>query len=204
MELNITSPNGAAGTVNVSDVTFDKTFNKDLVHQIVVAYQAAARQGTKAQKNRSAVNGGGRKPWRQKGSGRARAGTIRSPLWRGGGVTFASQPRNYAQKVNKKMYRAALCCIVSQLAREGRLVVIESFELTTPKTKGLVQLLAQYSIGEALIVTEEVSENLYLAARNLYKIDIVDVRGVNPVNLINFDKVVVTVSALKKIEEKLT
>jgi large subunit ribosomal protein L4 len=203
MELNITTPKGAKGTVSVSEEAFGKEFNQDLVHQVVVAYQAAARQGTKAQKNRSAVSGGGRKPWRQKGSGRARAGTIRSPIWRSGGVTFAAQPRNYEQKVNKKMYRAALRCIVSELARQDRLVVLESLELSAPKTKELVQNLAQYDIAEGLIVAEEVSENLYLAARNLHKVHVVDVQGLDPVSLIGFEKVVITVAALKKVEEML-
>ena len=203
MELNITTPEGAKGTVNVSEEAFGKEFNQDLVHQVVVAYRAAARQGTKAQKNRAAVSGGGKKPWRQKGSGRARAGTIRSPIWRSGGVTFAAQPRNHEQKVNKKMYRAALRCIVSELARQERLVVLESIELSAPKTKELVWSLAQYNIVEALIVSEEVDENLYLAARNLHKVDVVDAQAIDPVSLVGFDKVVVTVAALKKIEEML-
>ncbi len=203
MELNITTPKGAQGTVSVSEATFGKEFNQDLVHQVVVAYQAAARQGTKAQKNRAAVSGGGRKPWKQKGSGRARAGTTRSPIWRSGGVTFAAQPRSYDQKVNKKMYRAALRCIVSELARQERLVVLESIDVSAPKTKELVHSLAQYDIAEALIVTEELSENLYLAARNLHKVDVIDVQALDPVSLIGFDKVIVTVAALKKIEEML-
>jgi large subunit ribosomal protein L4 len=203
MELNITTPKGAKGTVSVSEEAFGKEFNQDLVHQVVVAYQAAARQGTKAQKNRSEVSGGGRKPWRQKGSGRARAGTIRSPIWRSGGVTFAAQPRSYEQKVNKKMYRAALRCIVSELARQDRLVVLESLEISAPKTKELVQSLAQYDIAEALIVAEEVTENLYLAARNLHKVQVVDVQGIDPVSLVGFDKVIITVAALKKVEEML-
>ncbi|QFT53421.1 50S ribosomal protein L4 [Microbulbifer sp. THAF38] len=203
MELNIATPEGAKGTVAVSEVTFGREFNQDLVHQAVVAYMAGARQGTKAQKNRSDVSGGGKKPWRQKGTGRARAGTIRSPLWRSGGVTFAADPRDHSVKLNKKMYRAALRCILSELARQERLVVVESFDVDAPKTKQLVSKLAQFDLAEALIVTEEVSENLYLAARNLHKIDIRDVQAIDPVSLIRFDKVVVTVSALKKIEEVL-
>ena len=203
MELSISTPKGVAGAVEVSEVAFGKEFNQDLVHQAVVAFQAGARQGSKAQKNRSAVSGGGAKPWRQKGSGRARAGTSRSPIWRSGGVTFAAQPRNYEQKLNRKMYRAAMQCIVSELVRQERLVVVESVELEAPKTKALVQYLAQYDIADALIVTEEVSENLYLAARNLYKVDVVDAQGVNPVSLIGFEKVIITVAALKKIEESL-
>jgi large subunit ribosomal protein L4 len=203
MDLNIVTPEGAKGTVAVSEVTFGREFNQDLVHQAVVAYLAGARQGTKAQKNRSAVSGGGAKPWRQKGTGRARAGTIRSPLWRTGGVTFAAQPRNHEQKLNKKMYRAALRCILSELNRQERLVVVESFDLEAPKTKSLVQKLAQFDLNDVLIVTEEVSENLYLASRNLHKVNVVDAAGVNPVSLIGADKVVVTVDALKKFEEML-
>lgn len=203
MELNIATPEGAKGTVAVSEVTFGREFNEDLVHQAVVAYMAGARQGTKAQKNRSDVSGGGKKPWRQKGTGRARAGTIRSPLWRSGGVTFAADPRDHSVKLNKKMYRAALRCILSELARQERLIVVESFNVDAPKTKQLVSMLAQFDLSEALIVTEEVSENLYLASRNLHKIDVRDVQAIDPVSLIRFDKVVVTVSALKKIEEVL-
>lgn len=203
MELSIVSPEGAKGTVAVSEVTFGREFNQDLVHQAVVAYLAGARQGTKAQKTRSEVSGGGAKPFRQKGTGRARAGTTRSPLWRTGGVTFAASPRNFDQKLNKKMYRAALRCILSELNRQDRLVVVESFEIDAPKTKTLVQKLAQYDLSDALIVTEEVSENLYLASRNLHKIAVVDAAGVNPVSLIGAEKVVVTVTALKKFEEML-
>lgn len=203
MDLNIATPEGAKGTVTVSDVAFGKEFNQDLVHQAVTAYMAGARQGTKAQKNRAAVSGGGAKPWRQKGTGRARAGTIRSPLWRTGGVTFAAQPRDHAQKLNKKMYRAALRCILSELNRQERLVVVESFDIEAPKTKSLVQQLAQYDLKDALIVSDDVSENLYLASRNLHKVDVRDVQGVDPVSLIRFDKVVMTVSALKKFEEIL-
>ncbi len=205
MELSIAKPgNGAAaGTVQVSDVAFAREFNEDLVHQVVTAYLAGARQGTRAQKNRSAVSGGGKKPWRQKGTGRARAGTIRSPLWRSGGVTFAAQPQDHSQKVNRKMYRAALRSILSELARQERLVVVEAFELAEPKTKLLVQSLADYGLQGALVVTDEVSENLYLASRNLHKVDVRDVNAVDPVSLVAFDKVVMTVSALKKFEEML-
>lgn len=203
MELSIATPQGAKGTVAVSDVLFGREFNQDLVHQAVVAYLAGARQGTKAQKNRANVSGGGKKPWRQKGTGRARAGTIRSPLWRSGGVTFAAQPRDFTQKLNKKMYRAALRCILSELARQERLVVVEEFALDAPKTKSLVQKLADYDMSEALIVAEDVGENLYLASRNLHKVDVRDVHGIDPVSLIRFEKVIITVSALKKLEEVL-
>ncbi len=203
MELNIATPGGNAGTVSVSDEAFGKEFNQDLVHQAVVAYMAGARQGTRAQKNRSEVSGGGRKPWRQKGSGRARAGTIRSPLWRTGGVTFAAQPQDHSQKINRKMYRAALRSILSELARQERLVVVEDFQVAEPKTKLLVSQLNSFGLDEALIISEEVTENLYLSSRNLHKVDVRDVDGIDPVSLIRFEKVLVTVPALKKIEELL-
>ena len=204
MELSIATPQGLKGTVTVSDETFGKEFNQDLVHQAVVAYAAGGRQGTKAQKSRSDVSGGGKKPWRQKGTGRARAGTIRSPLWRSGGVTFAAAPRDFSQKLNKKMYRAALRSIFSELARQERLVVVEAFAVESPKSKALVQKLADYDLSSALIVVEEVQEDLYLASRNLHRVDVRDIQGVDPVSLIGFDKVVVTVAALKKLEEALS
>ena len=203
MELMIATPNGKGGTVQVSDAAFGKEYNQDLVHQTVTAFLAGARQGTRAQKNRSAVSGGGKKPFRQKGTGRARAGTIRSPIWRSGGVTFAAQPQDHSVKLNRKMYRAAMASILSELARQDRLVVVEEFDLEAPKTKGLVGKLAELGLQEALIVTEEVSENLYLSSRNLHKVDVRDAVGVDPVSLINFDKVLVTVPALKKFEEIL-
>lgn len=203
MELSIATPQGAKGTVAVSDVAFGKEFNQDLVHQVVVAHMAAARQGSKAQKTRSEVAGGGKKPWRQKGTGRARAGTIRSPIWRSGGVTFAAKPRDFEQKLNKKMYRGALQCILSELARQERLIVVEEFNLDSPKTKGLIQKLAQYDLSDVLIVSEDVNENLYLASRNLHKVDVRDAAGIDPVSLVGAEKVLVTVSALKKLEEAL-
>ncbi|WP_372864332.1 50S ribosomal protein L4 [Spongiibacter sp.] len=205
MELNIAKPgNGAAaGTIQVSDVAFAREFNEDLVHQVVTAYLAGARQGTRAQKTRSEVSGGGKKPWRQKGTGRARAGTIRSPIWRGGGVSFAAKPQDHSQKVNRKMYRAALRSILSELARQERLVVVEELVLEAPKTKLLVKSLGDLGLKGALIVTEEVTGNLYLAARNLHDVDVRDVSGIDPVSLIGYDKVVVTVAALKKFEELL-
>lgn len=193
----------ATGAVEVSEATFAKEFNEDLVHQVVTAYLAGARQGTRAQKNRAAVSGGGKKPWRQKGTGRARAGTIRSPIWRSGGVTFAAQPQDHSQKVNKKMYRAALRSILSELARQERLLVVEELSLKDPKTKALVKVLNGLGLESALLVSEEVSENLYLASRNLHKVNAVDVAGVDPVSLIAAEKVVMTVSALKKFEELL-
>lgn len=203
MEFAIVTPKGSEGTVEVSEAAFGKEFNQDLVHQTVVAFLAGARQGTRAQKNRSAVSGGGRKPFRQKGTGRARAGTIRSPIWRGGGVTFAAQPQDHSQKLNRKMYRSALRSIVSELARQDRLIVVQDFSLETPKTKALIAKLGEFGLQEALIVTEEVNENLYLASRNLHKVEVCDASALDPVSLINFNKVVVTVAALKKLEEIL-
>ena len=203
MELNIASPQGSKGTVAVSEANFGREFNQDLVHQVVVAYMAGARQGTKAQKTRAEVSGGGKKPWRQKGTGRARAGTIRSPLWRGGGITFAAKPQDHQQKVNRKMYRAALRCILSELARQERLIVVENFSVDAPRTKQLVQKLAEYDVAEALIIVDEVNEPLYLAARNLHRVDVRDINGIDPVSLVGFDRVMITVSALKKLEETL-
>lgn len=204
MELSIVKPGGSdAGKISVSDVAFAREFNEDLVHQVVTAFLAGGRQGTRAQKNRSAVSGGGKKPWRQKGTGRARAGTIRSPIWRSGGVTFAAQPQDHSQKVNKKMYRAALRSIISELARQERLIVVEDLIVDQPKTKELVKQLEGYGLENVLIVFDEVQENLYLAARNLHKVDVRDVAGIDPVNLVAYEKVMVTVPALKKFEEML-
>ena len=204
MELSVVKPGSAeAGTVSVSDEAFAKEYNEDLVHQVVTAYLAGARQGTRAQKNRSDVRGGGKKPWRQKGTGRARAGTIRSPIWRSGGVTFAAKPQDHTQKVNRKMYRAALRSIMSELARQDRLVVVETLEVEEPKTKLLSKQLGELGLDSVLIVSAEVGENLYLAARNLHKVDVRDVDGIDPVSLIGHEKVMVTVDAVKKFEEML-
>ena len=204
MELSVVKPgNSAAGTVSVSEATFAREYNEALVHQVVTAYLAGARQGTRAQKNRSAVAGGGRKPWRQKGTGRARAGTIRSPIWRSGGVTFAASPQDHSQKVNKKMYRAAMRSILSELARTERLLVVENFDVEQPKTKLLVEQLKGFGVDNVLIVANEVDQNLYLASRNLHKVDVCDGDAVDPVSLVAFDKVMVTVEALKKFEEAL-
>jgi len=199
--MNLNTASG--GTVTVSEVAFGKDFNEPLVHQVVTAFLACARQGSKAQKNRAAVSCGGRKPWRQKGTGRARAGTIRSPLWRGGGKTFAAEPRDFSQKVNRKMYRGALRCIFSELVRQERLVVVDEFNIDSPKTKQVASKLKDLELSSVLIVTSEVDENLYLAARNLPKVDIRDASGVDPVSLIAFEKVLVTVPALKQLEEAL-
>lgn len=200
MNLNLAA---GAGTVEVADATFGKEFNEALVHQVVTAYLAGGRQGTRAQKSRSDVRGGGKKPWRQKGTGRARAGTIRSPLWRSGGVTFAARPQDYTQKVNRKMYRAAMRSILSELVRQERLVAIEEFSVEAPKTKQVAAKLKELNLEKVLIVTEEMDETLYLAARNLPHVDVVDVAAADPVSLVAFDKVLVTVSALRKFEEKL-
>ena len=199
MDLNV---QGGAN-LQVSDAVFGVDFKEALVHQVVTAYLAGARAGTKAQKNRSAVSGGGKKPYRQKGTGRARQGTIRSPIMRGGGVTFAATPRNYAQKVNKKMYRGALRSILSELIRQDRLVVVEQFGVDSPKTKGLVAKLKELGLDDVLIVTEQADENLMLAARNLYHVDVRDSEQLDPVSLVGYEKVLVTAEALKKIEERL-
>jgi large subunit ribosomal protein L4 len=169
----------------------------------VVAYLAGARQGTRAQKTRSDVSGGGAKPWRQKGTGRARAGTIRSPIWRSGGVTFAARPQDHSHKVNRKMYRAAMRTILSELARQERLIVVEEFTLAEPKTKLLVAKLAEFDLTKALIVTEDVNANLYLSSRNLHKVEVLDVSGCDPVSLVASEKVIITVEALKKFDEVL-
>jgi len=199
MDLNV---QGGA-TVSVSDVVFGADYKEGLIHQVVTAYMNAARSGTKKQKTRSEVAGGGAKPWRQKGTGRARAGTIRSPIFRTGGVTFAARPRNYEQKVNRKMYRGALRSILSELVRQERLIVVESFGVDAPKTKELVGKLNDLGVTEALIVTEQFDENLMLASRNLYHVGATSVAEVGPVSLIGFDKVVITSGALKALEEKL-
>jgi|TARA_B110000196_G_scaffold257702_1_gene228266 large subunit ribosomal protein L4 len=192
---------GAQNGVDVSDTAFGREFNEALVHQVVVSYMAGARQGTKAQKTRSEVRGGGRKPFRQKGTGRARAGTIRSPIWRGGGVTFAAKPMDHSKKVNKKMYHGAMQAILSELVRQERLVVVEDFTIDAPKTKVFSAKLKELELTNVLIVVEEVDENLYLGCRNIHNVDVIDVQGVNPVNLIGFKKVLFTVGALKKAEE---
>ena len=192
-----------ADALTVSETTFGRDFNEALVHQVVVAYAAGARQGTRAQKTRSEVSGGGAKPWRQKGTGRARAGTIRSPIWRTGGVTFAAKPQDHSQKVNKKMYRGAMKSILSELVRQERLIVVDNFSVEAPKTKELVAKLNELELSDVLIVTGEVDENLFLAARNLYKVDARDVAGIDPVSLIAFDKVLMTADAVKQVEEML-
>ena len=204
MELSVVKPgNKAAGTVAVSEANFAREYNEALVHQVVTAYLSGARQGSRAQKTRSEVAGGGKKPWRQKGTGRARAGTIRSPIWRSGGVTFAAKPQDHSQKVNRKMYRAAMRSNLSELARTDRLMIVEALDVEQPKTKLLVETLKEYGVDNVLIVADNVDKNLYLASRNLHKVDVRDVEGADPVSLIAYDKVMITVDAVKKFEEAL-
>lgn len=203
MDLNVQA-GGGSETLSVSDAVFAADFNEALIHQVVTAYMAGARAGTKAQKNRAAVRGGGAKPWRQKGMGRARAGTIRSPIWRSGGVTFAAQPRDYSQKVNRKMYRGALRSILSELVRQERLVAVPELSVEAPKTKALAAKLKDLGLEQVLIVLDQPDENLYLAARNLHQVDVCDVNEVDPVSLVGFDKVLMSSGAIKKLEERLS
>jgi len=206
MELALTLPGKKTGKgkISLSDKSFSREYNEPLVHQMVVTYMAGTRQGTVKQKTRSEVRGGGRKPWRQKGTGRARAGTIRSPIWRGGGVTFAAKPQDYSKKLNKKMYRGAMQCILSELIRQERLIVVNEFTVESHKTKDLVNKLKEFGLDNVLIISDQVQQNLYLAARNLHKVDALDVSGLDPVSLIGFEKVLITVPALKKVEEILS
>ncbi|BAZ95077.1 50S ribosomal protein L4 [Thiohalobacter thiocyanaticus] len=190
-------------SVSVSDKAFGRDFNEALIHQVVTAFMAGGRAGTKAQKSRSDVRGGGSKPWRQKGTGRARSGTIRSPLWAGGGKTFAARPRDYSQKVNKKMYRGAMASILSELLRQDRLVIVDDFSLAAPRTRDLVGKLKDMDLRDVLIVNDDADENLYLAARNLYNVGVCDSETADPVSLIGFEKVLMTVDTLKKFEERL-
>lgn len=199
MQINV---NGAQA-IDVCERTFGGEFNETLVHQAVVAYMAGGRQGSKKQKTRAEVSGGGAKPWRQKGTGRARAGTTRSPIWRSGGVTFAARPQDHSQKLNKKMYRAAMRSILSELVRQDRLVVVEELSVSAPKTKELLGKLNGLNLSDVLIVSDAVEENLYLAARNIPHVDVRDVQGTDPVSLIAYEKVLMTVSAVKKFEELL-
>lgn len=190
------------GTVAVSDDLFSVDFNEALVHQVVTAYMNAGRAGTKGQKNRAAVSGGGAKPWRQKGTGRARAGTTRSPVWVGGGRAFPGHNRDFSQKVNKKMYRGAMRSIIAELNRSGRLIVVDDFKVEAPKTKEFKAKLAQLNVSDALVVTEGFDEYLYLSARNLYAADVCDAASIDPVSLIGFQNVVMTQGAVKQLEEQ--
>ena len=200
MKLNLQDK----GTVDVAEAAFGADFNEALVHQVVTAYLAGARAGTKKQKNRAAVRGGGAKPWAQKGTGRARAGTSSSPIWVGGGRTFAAMPRKYDQKVNKKMYQAALRSVLSELVRQDRLVIVKELELKAPKTKELATKLKEYDLKSVVILNEAFDEKIFLAARNLPDVGICDVAAIDPVVLIRFEKVLVTLPALKLIEERLS
>jgi len=191
------------GDIEVSEEAFGREFNESLVHQVVNAYLAGSRQGTRKQKNRSEVRGGGRKPWRQKGTGRARAGTICSPIWVGGGRAFAARPQDHSQKVNRKMYRAAMRCILSELVRQERLLVVEAFTVAAARTKAMVAKMTELDLVDALVVTDSVGQDLYLASRNIPKVSVVNAVSVNPVSLIANAKVVMTVPALKQIEEWL-
>jgi large subunit ribosomal protein L4 len=194
----------AGAAVSVADAVFGAPYNETLVHQVVTAYMAGARSGNSAQKNRAAVRGGGAKPWRQKGTGRARAGTIRSPIWRAGGVTFASQPRDYSQKVNRKMYRGAMRSVFSELARSGRLVVVDSISLSAPKSRELREAMKGWGLDDALIIEADDNDNLHLAGRNFPNITTTDVDGINPWLMLRHKSVVVTAAAVKQIEERLS
>lgn len=199
--MDLKTVTGAA--VELSDTAFGREFNEALVHQVVTAYLAGARQGTRAQKTRAEVSGGGIKPWRQKGTGRARAGSIRSPIWRSGGRAFAAKPQDWSQKVNRKMYRGAMQCILAELIRQDRLILVEELSVSGPKTKELIAKLNDLGAPRALIVTKEVDENLYLAARNIPHVNVLDTSEVDPVSLIAFDKVIMSVEAAKQFEEAL-
>jgi len=190
-------------SVELSDLVFGNDYNEPLVHQVVTAFLARQRSGSKAQKNRSEVRGGGAKPWRQKGTGRARAGTTRSPIWRGGGRTFAAKPRSFSQKVNKKMYRKAICSIFSELLRDQRLILVEEFISTVPKTREVTKNLSNLGVNDCLIITKQVDENLYLACRNIPRVDVTDTVSIDPVLLLSFEKVILTKAALTEIEEHL-
>lgn len=204
MSLQIPAINSLGSAVDVSEAVFGQEFNETLVHQLVVKYMAAGRAGTKAQKNRSAVSGGGSKPFRQKGTGRARAGTTRGPIWRSGGVTFAAQPRSFDQKLNKKMYKAGIRSIFSELARQGRIAVCGDFTVSSPKTKEFLTKIKDVDAKRILIVVEELSENLILAARNVPYVAVMTPTSVDPVTLVSADKVIATGEALKQIEERLS
>ena len=199
--MKITTANKKS--IEVSDDTFSAPFNEALVHQVVNAVLSGARSGTKAQKNRSQVSGGGAKPWRQKGTGRARAGTIRSPIWVGGGRAFAARPRDFSQKVNKKMYKAAMRSVLSELLREDRLVVLDKFDIKQPKTKEFKKLIEKLETDSALIVNDKFDENLFLSSRNVKNTEYSDVSSINPVSLMKFEKVIINLESLKIIEERL-
>ena len=200
MKLDVLNTANKKEDVQISDTTFGKDFNKTLVHQAVVTYLAGSRQGSHKQKTRSEVRGGGKKPYAQKGTGRARAGTIRSPIWRGGGVTFAATPRDYSKKINKKMYRAAISSIFSELHRQDRLIAIEQPKLESPKTKEMCAFLKAFNLEKVLIILDEMDTNLYLSSRNIPHVEVVTVKEINPVILLRSEKVAVTPAAFKLIE----
>lgn len=201
MEIQV---HNSSAKVSVNDAVFGAEYNEPLIHQIVTAYMNGGRAGTKKQKSKAEVSGGGKKPWKQKGTGQARAGSIRSPLWRGGGKTFAAVPRDYSQKVNRKMYRGAIRSIVSELARSGNLLVTDSLAIEAAKTKGLIEKLKDYGTNDVLLITENVEQNLFLSARNLHKVGVTDVNGLDPVSLLTHSKVVITTDAVKKLEAWLS
>ncbi len=200
--MNLKNTDGKA--VKLDDAVFAKEYNETLVHQAVVAYMATGRAGTKAQKTRSDVSGGGAKPWRQKGTGRARAGTSRGPLWRSGGVTFAARPRDYSKKLNKKMYRSAMCSIFSELVRSESLIIVESFGVKEPKTKAMVAELGKLDVSNVLLISDEEDNNITLSARNIPNCETLTVSKLNPVSLVNHDKVVISSAAVKKVQEWLS
>lgn len=202
MELAIRNETGGA-SLQVDDAVFGVAYKPGLVHQVVTAHLAGSRAGTRAQKSRSEVSGGGSKPWRQKGTGRARAGTSRSPIWRSGGVTFAAKPQDYSQKVNRKMYRGAVRSILSELVRQGRLVVVDDLRLSAPKTRELAALLKRHGLDDVLILTDGVDETLSLAARNLPRVDVLSVEDADPVSMVAFGTLLATEAAVKKLEERL-
>ncbi len=200
MKINV---NGGSGSIEIADTAFSVDFNEPLVHQVITAFLSGGRAGTKAQKNRSEASGGGAKPWRQKGTGRARAGTIRSPIWVGGGRTFAAKPRNFSQKINRKMYRGAMRSMLSELIRQNRLFIVNSIDIKNSKTRDLAKILKKHNLESVLIIIENYDENIFLASRNLPNVSVCDVKSMNPVALIRYEKVLVTIKSIKMIEEYL-
>lgn len=203
MNLTLNAKGNAGPQIEVSDFVFGAAYNEPLIHQIVTAFLAGGRSGTKAQKSRSDVSGGGIKPWRQKGTGRARAGSSRSPLWRKGGVTFAARPRNFEQKVNRKMYRAAMCSILSELIRQDRLIVVDNLTIEEPKTKKMLEHLAQYGFNDGLIILSDLDDNVFLGTRNIPHVQVTLSQYIDPVCLVAYEKIMLTQAALKAIEESL-
>ena len=200
MKINV---NGGSGSIEIADTAFSVDFNEPLVHQVITAFLSGGRAGTKAQKSRSEASGGGAKPWRQKGTGRARAGTIRSPIWVGGGRTFAAKPRNFSQKINRKMYRGAMRSMLSELIRQNRLFIVNSIDIKNSKTRDLIKILKKHNLESVLIIIENYDENIFLASRNLPNVSVCDVKSMNPVALIRYEKVLVTIKSIKMIEEYL-